>query len=155
MSFNLADAFKESVFNHCLAFLENKEQELKVEVANLRDGIANDSKSSMGDKYETSREMMQQEINRLEQQIGANRQQIFNLKTSNLHSNNLQVIAGNIVNTTIGNFFVSISLGEINVENQSVFLISPVSPLGKLLIGKKAGDQFEMNQKEIKIINIY
>ena len=155
MSFNLADPFKESVFNHCLAFLENKEQELKAEVANLRDGIANDSKSSMGDKYETSREMMQQEINRLEQQIGVNRQQIFNLKTSNLHSNNLQVIAGNIVNTTIGNFFVSISLGEINLENQSVFVISPVSPLGKLLIGKKLGDQFEMNQKEIKIINIY
>ncbi len=154
MSLQPANNFKEAVFNYCMSFLEKKEQELKNEVANLRDGIANDSKSSMGDKYETSREMMQQEINRLEQQIGANRQQIFNLKTSNLHSKNQQIIAGNIVNTNIGRFFISISLGEITVDNWSVFVISPVSPLGKLLIGKKTGDEFEMNNKKIKIIDL-
>jgi hypothetical protein len=155
MSLNPANTFKDAIFSHCMSFLENKERELKSEVANLRDSIANDSKSSMGDKYETSREMMQQEINRLEQQIGGNRQQIFNLKTANLHSKNERIIAGDIVETTIGNFFISISLGEIMVNNQSVFVISPVSPLGNLLIGKKVGDQFEMNKKEIKILKIY
>ena len=39
----------------------------------------NDTKSSMGDKYETSREMLQQEINKLELQLNEqlNTQQIL------------------------------------------------------------------------------
>jgi transcription elongation GreA/GreB family factor len=155
MSQSEADTFKEEIYNQCLAILNTKEQEFKTEIANLRDGIANDSKSSMGDKYETSREMMQQEINRLEQQLAANRQQIFNLKAVQLHSKNEQIIAGDIVNTSIGSFFISISLGEIKVANQAVFVISPASPLGKLLIGKKNGDQFEMNKNKIKILNVH
>ena len=155
MSEGEAAIFKEEIYNQCLAILNTKEQEFKAEIANLRDGIANDSKSSMGDKYETSREMMQQEINRLEQQLAANRQQIFNLKAVQLHSKNQQIIAGDIVYTSIGSFFISISLGEVKVGNQAVFVISPASPLGKLLIGRKKGDQFEMNKNKIEILNLY
>jgi predicted RNase H-like nuclease (RuvC/YqgF family) len=155
MSQSEADTIKEEIYNQCLAILNTKEQEFKAEIANLRDGIANDSKSSMGDKYETSREMMQQEINRLEQQLAANRQQIFNLKAVPLYSKNERIIAGDIVNTSIGSFFISISLGEIKIKNQAVFVISPASPLGKLLIGKKKGDQFEMNKNKIEILNLH
>jgi transcription elongation GreA/GreB family factor len=56
-----------------------------------------------------------------------------------------------LVVTNIGQFFITVSLGEIKLENQSVFMISPGAPMGKLLIGKKVGDEFEMNKNLIKV----
>jgi hypothetical protein len=151
----MSEDFKEKIFLHCLTLLEKREKEIKAEIGNLREGIANDSKSSMGDKYETSREMSQQEINRLEQQLGNNGQQLFQLKSLNLSTSTKSVGLGSLVKTNIGNFFISIGLGEIVVEQHPVFLISAVSPLGKLIIGKNEGDQFEMNKKEIKILQLF
>ncbi len=151
----MSEDFKENIFLHCLTLLETKEKEIKIEIANLRDGIANDSKSSMGDKYETSREMSQQEINRLEQQLSNNGQQLFQLKALNLNSSNKNIGLGSLVKTNIGIFLISIGLGELIVAQQSIFLISAVSPLGKLMMGKKEGDQFEMNKKEIKILELF
>lgn len=150
----MSEDFKEKIVQHCLTLLESKELDLKTDIANLRDGIANDSKSSMGDKYETSREMSQQEINRLEQQLANNGQQLFQLKALNLNSPAKNIALGSLVTTNIGNFFISIALGEIKLAQNSLFMISPVSPLGKLLIGKEIGAHFEMNKKEIEILAI-
>lgn len=150
----MSENFKESFAKHVLLILERNEMEIKSEIANLREGIANDSKSSMGDKYETSREMSQQEINRLEQQFAANRQQIFNLKAVQQHQKSQLIINGSLVETNIGIFLISISLGEVKYQNKSVFMISQASPLGQLLIGKELNDVFDMNKREIKIIEI-
>lgn len=152
--YNMSENLREFIIKQVLSSLEQNELDIKTEISNLRDGIANDSKSSMGDKYETSREMSQQEINRLEQQLGANRQQIFNLKAVQQHQTNPKISNGSLVDTNIGLFFISISIGEIKVNDQSVFMISQASPLGQLLIGKKQNDVFEMNKREIKILAI-
>ena len=152
--YKMSENFRESVIKQVLSSLEQNEANIKTEIANLRDGIANDSKSSMGDKYETSREMSQQEINRLEQQLGANRQQIFNLKAVQQHQISNKISNGSLVKTNIGLFFISIGMGEIIVDDQSVFMISQASPLGQLLIDKTQNDVFEMNKREIKIIEI-
>jgi transcription elongation GreA/GreB family factor len=146
---------KEEVFQYCLADLEHKERDFKLEINNLREGVANDSKSSMGDKYETSREMMQQEINRLEQQLAINRQQIFQLKALPVAAKDGKIVSGDLVKTSIGTFFIAVSLGEIKVNSESVMVISPASPLGKLLIGKKIGEVFELNKNKINILQVY
>lgn len=146
---------KAKIYEQCLLLLESKVNDLKLEVVQLRNGIANDSKSSMGDKYETGREMMQQEINRLEQQIGASKQHIFNLNTARANSKTEAVATGNLVKTSIGLFLIATSFGEITVEEQNVFVISPVSPLAMLILGKRTGDQLKMNQKDIEILAIY
>ncbi|OAQ42333.1 hypothetical protein A5893_04275 [Pedobacter psychrophilus] len=147
--------FKEKVYQYGLSLLLDKQSNLQKEIAALRDGIANDSKSSMGDKYETSREMSQQEINRLEQQFAINQQHLFNLKNLAFQNRSPQILLGSLVVTNIGSFFITVSLGEVKIENQSVFMISPGSPIGKLLIGKNVGDNFEMNKKLINIIAIF
>jgi transcription elongation GreA/GreB family factor len=152
--YTMLENFRELVIKQVLSSLEQNELNIKVEIANLREGIANDSKSSMGDKYETSREMSQQEINRSEQQLAANRQQIFNLRSVQQYQNAKQVTNGSLVNTNLGLFFISISMGEIKVDGQSVFMISQASPLGQLLMRKKQNDVFEMNKREIKILEI-
>ncbi|MBD3748678.1 MAG: GreA/GreB family elongation factor [Sphingobacteriales bacterium] len=148
-------AFKELLFQHCVQLLTQKASALKAEIVQLREGIANDSKSSMGDKYETSREMSQQEINRLEQQLGLIGQQQFQLKSIAMKSEMPQIGFGSLVATNIGRFFISIALGEIKIDTENIFVISPASPIGKLMIGKQSGETFKMNQKQVEIIEFY
>ncbi|UQB68963.1 GreA/GreB family elongation factor [Epilithonimonas zeae] len=114
----------------------------------------NDTKSSMGDKYETGREMLQQEINNLQVQLNeVLRQQDF-LKTILIKPSD-KAEKGAIVKTERGLFFISVSLGEITFENQKIICISPESPLAKAMNGKQKGEAFSLNNMNQKIVDIF
>lgn len=110
----------------------------------------NETKSSMGDKYETSREMMQQEITRIQNQLNEVliQQELF-LKITPLTTE--KIVNGSYVETSMGNFCIACSLGEINYNGKRVFVLSNATPLAKGILGKQKGDSFEMNGKKFTI----
>ena len=114
---------------------------------------SNDTKSSMGDKYETGREMLQQEINNLQIQLNEILKQKDFLKTV-LPKPSDKVEKGAIVKTEKGLFFISVSLGEITFENQKIICISQESPLAKVMNGKQKDDVFSLNNMNQNIVDI-
>lgn len=113
----------------------------------------NDTKSSMGDEYETSREMMQQEITRIQTQLNEVlvQQEIF----SKIKVIDNDIIGlGSYIETTMGNFCLACSFGEIIFEGKKIFVLSTQTPLAKILSGKTINDSFEMNGKSFKITNV-
>lgn len=104
----------------------------------------NETKSSMGDKFETSREMVQQEINTLQIQLNENRNARNSLKqiNTNLHQT---IGLGSLVETDKGLFYIAVSLGEIIFNEKKIFVISTESPLGKILFGMKKGEEISLN----------
>ena len=104
----------------------------------------NETKSSMGDKFETSREMVQQEINTLQIQLNENRNARNSLKqiNTNLHQT---IGLGTLVETDKGLFYIAVSLGEIVFNEKKIFVISTESPLGKILFGMKKGEEISLN----------
>ncbi len=132
--------------------ISEKIQKLEQLIAETR-ASNNDTKSSMGDKYETSREMLQQEINNLQIQLNEHlkSQQILKNINPNPHKG---VSLGSWVETNKGKFFIAISLGEILFNQEKVFVISTESPLAKAMNGKKVGDVFLINNSSQTIINI-
>jgi len=139
---------------HCTNLVLAKADDLKTAIKSTREASNNDTKSSMGDKYETSREMLQQDLNRLEQQLAATNLQLFNLRKIQFKPNCIIVEVGSLVNTTLGLFFIAVSLGEIIFSNQRLVLISLASPLGKQLIGKKEGNVFSLNGKDEQVLAV-
>lgn len=113
----------------------------------------NDTKSSMADKYETGREMLQQEINNLQVQLNEVLKQQDFLKTIPVKISD-KAEKGAIVKTERGLFFISVSLGEITFENQKIICISPESPLAKAMNGKRKNETFSINNINQKIENI-
>ena len=118
----------------------------------------NDTKSSMGDKYETGREMLQQEINNLQVQLNEVLKQQDFLKTSfdklRMTKKFDKAEKGAIVKTERGLFFISVSLGEVIFDNQKIICISPESPLAKAMNGKQKSDVFSLNNMSQKILII-
>lgn len=113
----------------------------------------NDTKSSMGDKYETGREMLQQEINNLQVQLNEVLKQQDFLKTIIIKASD-KAEKGAIVKTERGLFFISVSLGELSFEHQKIICISPESPLAKAMNGKQKGEVFSLNNMSQKIVDI-
>ena len=114
----------------------------------------NDTKSSMGDKYETSREMLQQEINNLQRQRNEslNQQTILQKITS---EPSLKVQNGALVKTDKGLFYISASIGEIVFENKKIMTASAESPLVKAMTGLNKDQIFSVNNVNQTIEEIW
>lgn len=114
----------------------------------------NDTKSSMGDKYETGREMLQQEINNLQRQLNeALNQKALIHKISSESCAKVQ--NGALVKTDKGLFYISASIGEIVFENNKIMTISEEAPLAKAMTGLKTGQVFSINNSNQAIEEIW
>lgn len=77
---------------------------------------------------------------------------------ANLDRNHLSEIVrpGSLVETENGFYYVSVPLGEIEMEDgRRVFAISTDAPIYKHLEGQKAGHTFNFNDEEVKIVKVY
>jgi transcription elongation GreA/GreB family factor len=140
---------KTTLYLHIEQQIEDKIKYLQSLIDDLRSSN-NDTKSSMGDKYETSREMMQQEITRIQNQLNEVlvQQEIF----SKIKIVENEVIGlGSYIETTMGNFCIACSFGEIKVEDKKIFVLSSQTPLSKIISGKMVNETFEMNGKSFTI----
>ena len=133
--------------------ISEKIQKLEQLIAETR-ASNNDTKSSMGDKYETSREMLQQEINNLQIQLNEHLKSQQILKNINPNPHKV-VTLGSLVETEKGMFFIAISLGELSFNQEKIFVISAESPLAKAMNGKKTGESFVVNNLSQIIKNIW
>lgn len=142
-----------------IAVVRTQERITMVESAmeSARDSSNDDTKSSAGDKYETSREMIQQDINRYQKQLleaHKDLQQLANITQINEDVSGFCTL-GSLVNTNKGLYFIAISIGAITYKDRTVFVISPASPIGQLLLGKTVGDRFLFNKIDQEIVAIY
>ena len=150
---------KDKLFSFAGEYCQKKIQEIETALMSLRQSIQEDSKSSMGDKYETSREMAQQEINRLLTQQQQVLGDIATLsKVPRMVKTELSVDTaglGSMVQVGEFLFLIAISLGLQKVEGQTYVMVSAGSPVGQELLGKKAGEKilFQGKQREILSIN--
>ena len=113
---------KREILNFIQNILTEKIQNLQKLIEETR-ASSNDTKSSMGDKYETGREMLQQEINNLQIQLNGFSNSMNILKNINPVPHQ-SVGLGSLVETEKGKFFIAISLGEIVFEKEKIFIIS-------------------------------
>jgi hypothetical protein len=117
---------KEELYRFCLELVNNREAEIKNIIAAAQDASNNETKSSAGDKYETGREVMQQEINLNLARLN----ELGKLRTTLEHITPTQtgvaVVSGSVVYTNNGNFYIAISAGKIVVDGTSWVKINRV-----------------------------
>ncbi len=126
-------------------------------VSNLNDltnDAKNDTKSTAGDKHETGRAMMQHEQEKLRIQLTEIEQQIALLQKINPEIIGDQIKLGSLVQTQKAIFYISIAYGQIAMDDNNIYVISAIAPIAQKMLGKKCGDQFEMNGIQYQIETI-
>lgn len=113
-----------------------------------------EDKSSAGDKYETSRAMGQIDRDMYAKQMINAQNEMSILEKIDIAKPSISVGFGSLIETTAGCFFISISIGKIEIDGKIILAVSQNSPIGSILKGKKAGDTFIFLNKENKVISI-
>ena len=138
-----------------LITLSNKIASLQEILDETYKSTLDDSKSSAGDKHETSIAMVQLEQEKLTNQLNEFLKQQRILLSINPTNRHQLIQLGSLVETKQAWYYFSIGIGLITVENTAIFAINPDSPLGRLLMKKKAGESVTFNGMVTEIIAVY
>jgi len=125
-------------------------------LADIGHSSQSETKSSAGDKYETSREMLQQEENKVNQQLEKLYFQKKELRSIRDVGAIDQVGWGSLVATDKGTFYISTSLGKVDLPQEGmIYAISKVSPMAMALFGKRVGDQAMLMDRRVNILTLF
>ncbi len=120
-------------------------------LTSTRAAFASDTKSSAGDKHEVGHAMVQQELDKLEEQrakLMTLQQELARVPPERVYD---RVAFGSLVSTDQGRYFIAIGLGAVEVDGETCYAISLASPIGQVLKDKRVGDVIDFNGKRITV----
>ena len=145
---------KQQLYNQCLEFVENRFQTIQNTIKEIQESLLSETKSSAGDKHETGRAMLQLEREKAGNQL-AEVQKIKEAHSKlDINKSSKKIGLGSVVFTTQANYFIAISAGELKVDDNLFYAISPNTPIGQLLMGENAGSEVVFRGQKFKIENI-
>jgi len=145
---------KENLFQKALQFVENQLFASKQGIEQSQQAANEESKSSAGDKYETTRAMMQIEIENYTKRLVEAQKSVQILQKIQFQENYSLVTMGSLVVSNQGKFFMAIGVGKVQIDQEDFFIISQHSPVGQQFYHKKVGDEFVLNGRKFVILEI-
>ncbi len=145
---------KQKLIQACSDYLKGKINSLNAIINEVSESSNAESKSSAGDKHETSKAMMQLEIEKLGTQLKDAELQLTEFEKINFSKNFHTIEQGSLVETNKGYFLIAGSIGKITVDDKSVFVISNKSPLAIDFSGKQQKDSLSFNGVEYIILSV-
>jgi transcription elongation GreA/GreB family factor len=145
---------KEIIFNRIMEIINDRIESTKKAISAAKESRDNETKCSSGDKYETGRTMMNFELEKSRVLLNKTLNLKNELSQIDLHKQNKTVTLGSLVRVTNACYFISVGIGKLEVENETVIAISLASPIGKLLNNKNVGNKFKFRGEEITITEI-
>ncbi|MDP3147507.1 MAG: 3-oxoacyl-ACP synthase [Ignavibacteria bacterium] len=142
---------KQQLYTGCVNYVAAKIELITKAVDELQQTSMLETKSSMGDKYETGLASIHLEIEKYAQQLNefsSLKKILFQVNADKQYDS---VQPGGIVYTNNGNYFIAINAGEFEIEGVKYLTISLASPLGKELHKRKTGDTFSFRNKQFAI----
>ncbi len=139
----------------CLSLLDERINTAQSMIDQAEATMLDDTKSSAGDKFETTRETMQQEIDKYGKQRAELQKQVAILKQIQPDEDLEKVQVGAVVLTDSINFFFSTSVGRVQHENHQFQVVSMQSPIARAFSSAKAKEEITFNGKKYAIKEIF
>lgn len=144
---------KQKLWQICNNHVEDRINDYKNEINLIKESLESNDKGNNEDDDSGNGKLM----NDLEKNIGylneaRKTHEYLKLVKTNLLSTNAAL--GSLVITDTLQFFIAISLGKIEIDNNTYYAISLQSPIGQLLKQKTEGEQFEFNGTKYTIKQI-
>jgi transcription elongation GreA/GreB family factor len=137
--------FKQKIKQHHLVLLEDKIDVYQDMISGLSDDALNDAKGSAGDKHETALSMMHLEQEKLTNKLKETIALKDILEKIDVSKTTATIFLGSYVKVNAMQLFISAALPKILIEDVTVLSVSPQSPLGSQLMGKKLHDMVVVN----------
>jgi hypothetical protein len=145
---------KKQLLEACKRYVDSRIHTARESMQYAQEAANEESKSSVGDKYETGRAIMQIERDKAAEQLD----EAIKLKNTvdgiNLDASTEKVVLGSLIWTNTKNIFIAIGIGRLMLDEKEFLVVAPTSPLGRTLMGKKVKDQLTFNNEVLTISQI-
>jgi transcription elongation GreA/GreB family factor len=145
---------KQQILNRYKQLLQDRIDVFQDMISGLTEDAQNDAKGSAGDKHETALSMMHIEQEKLNYKLKEVLEQKKILNTIDETITHKVIALGSLVTVNEMMLFISTALPKINLNDKTIFAVSPQSPLGSQLMGNEVGVSFDMNGKEYTIESV-
>jgi hypothetical protein len=144
---------KQELLQVCTDYVNKRIYNYKLEMDTIKDSIENNDKGNSEDDDSGNGKLLN-DLEKNAQHLNDATKMMETLKQINPKIQNESGTLGSIVFTQTNVFFLSVSVGKIELENSSYFAISLQSPIGMLLRNKIKGEQINFNGTCYTITNI-
>jgi hypothetical protein len=145
---------KKQLLEACSRYVDSRINTAKESMRYAQEAANEESKSSVGDKYETGRAMMQIESDKAAQQLDEAMKLKSILDGLPPDMSAEKVMLGSLVFTTTKKIFIAIGVGRLMLDENEFLVVAPGSPLGRALIGKKVKEKISFNNEMLTISQI-
>jgi transcription elongation GreA/GreB family factor len=145
---------KSRALAQCRMSLLARQADYRRELASLDEASARETKSSAGDKYETSREMIAQSRRLMEGNLAEVDAALATLDRMAGAPAQAGFGFGSLAETSQGWLLAGASLGDVEVDGVTVRTLSLASPLGQALKGRKAGERIPWRGAELSLLSV-
>ncbi|MGL6267604.1 MAG: hypothetical protein ACRC2O_06740 [Chitinophagaceae bacterium] len=104
-----------------------------------------ETKSSAGDKYETSRAMGHLEKDMYARQLAETRKEMASLMLIDCSQVYQSILPGSFVRMVNSSYFILAGMGKIEFKGEQIYVISHMAPVAQSLSGKKKDDIVSIN----------
>lgn len=146
---------KQELYKQCVDFMEERFSNIQNQIIEIQESLTSETKSSAGDKHETGRAMLQLEREKAGQQLAEVEKLKEALSKIDIEKSSETIGLGSVVFTTKVNYFIAISAGQLEVGSDKFFAISPNTPIGLLLMGKKTDDNIRFREQDFLIKTVF
>jgi len=145
---------KNQLYQICLENINKRISTIEKRLNAMVEARNSETKCVVGDKHETGRTMMHLEEEKSRMQYMEVVKERENLLKIDCEKDYEKVEVGSLVNTSNGDFFITIGIGRVILGNKTYYCISQVSPIGLKMIGKSIGETFVFSNTPITIKSI-
>ena len=144
---------KTELLQACLDYANKRIDNYKNELSTIKESIESNDKGG-DDDDDSGNGKLFNDLEKNSQHLNDAQKMLDSIKAISPNVVSEHVVLGSFVKTTTNHFFISISAGKIDLDNLSVFAISPSSPIGTLLINKRKGDVVQFNNNSFTITEV-
>ncbi|GAB2768725.1 transcription elongation factor [Salinimicrobium soli] len=146
---------KEELFNKCLDTVNRRIEQYNEALESISGEDEEHNFHPDFDEYGNKGEMLT-EYEKNAAYLDRVRNMKETLANIDIHHRSETVRRGSVVETNSHYYFISIPLGEIDMESGSkVYAISTDAPIYEHLEGKRAGDSFTFHDQKVKIVKVW
>ena len=143
---------KELLLQACYSYVGKRIDSYKNEIETIKDSIENNKSSDDEDDSGTGKLMSDLEKNMQYLNDASNMKSVLNQIDPKKRTTTIGL--GSCVQTSLRDFFVAVSAGELKIDGHIVYAISLNSPIGMALFGKQTGEKIQFNGNTITINSV-
>jgi hypothetical protein len=144
---------KQKLLQVCNEYVDKRINDYKNEIQLIKESIASNDQGNSEDDDSGNGKLFNDLEKNMEHLNDANKTK-EHLKLIKTNIDSQDAILGSIVKTDAMNFYISTSIGKIELDGDTYYAISMSSPIGQLLKNKSKNETFEFNQKKYLIKDI-